>query len=42
MSLTDAYEVEDLGTETFLVHCRRCGRRWEVFAEAPRGLVAVP
>ena len=37
MSQTDAYEVEDLGTETILVYCRRCGRTWEVFAETPRG-----
>jgi len=37
MSQTDAYEVEDLGTDTILVYCRRCGRTWEVFAETPRG-----
>jgi hypothetical protein len=37
MSQTEVYEVEDLGTETVLVHCRRCGRTWEVFAETPRG-----
>ena len=37
MSQTEADEAEDLGTETILVYCRRCGRTWEVFAETPRG-----
>ena len=37
MNLTDTYEVEDIGTETLWVRCRRCGRVWEVFEETPRG-----
>ena len=37
MSITDTYEVEDIGTETVWVRCRRCGRMWGVFDEAQRG-----
>ena len=37
VSLTDTYEVEDIGAETLMARCRRCGRTWEAFAEAPRG-----
>lgn len=31
MSLTDTYEVEDIGAETMWLRCRQCGHTWRVF-----------
>jgi hypothetical protein len=31
MSLTDTYEVEDIGVEVTWLRCRRCGLTWRVF-----------
>jgi hypothetical protein len=37
MSLTDTYEVEDIGVEAMWLRCRRCGRTWKVYDATPRG-----
>jgi len=37
MSLTDTYEVEDIGVEVMWLRCRRCGRTWKVYDGTPRG-----
>jgi hypothetical protein len=31
VSLTDTYEVEEIGCESMWLRCRQCGHTWRVF-----------